>query len=88
MIVVKSGTKTTVLQLDWLLGLGSVSSKQIVITIENKAWDDYLKCSADLNFEIDFKVTVPYRLRPHRKWDLILLEKWIVFIHNRIIFQV
>ena len=42
----------------------------------------YLKCSADLNFEVDF------RANSATKWDLILFGKWVVFIHNIVVFQI
>ena len=42
---------------------------------------EYLKCRADLNFEVDFRVNGAIGTIM-TKWDLILFAKWIVFIHN------
>ena len=42
---------------------------------------EYLKCRADLNFEVDFRVNGAIGMIM-TKWDLILLEKWIVFIYK------
>ena len=58
MVVVKSVMKTVV------FGLSHISAG-------NEAWDDYLKCSADLYFEVDFVVngTIGAVVT---KWDLIL----------------
>ena len=48
-----------------------------LIAIENEAWDDYriqyLKCRADLNFEVDFRINGATAIVT--KWDLILLKK-------------
>ena len=48
--------------------------KQTVLAIGNEAWDDYieyLKCRADLNFEVDFGVNGAIGTIV-TKWDLIL----------------
>ena len=42
---------------------------------------DYLKCGADLNFKVDFKIINAICMIV-TKWDVVLFEKWIVFIHN------
>ena len=42
---------------------------------------EYLMCSADLNFEVDFGVNGVIGTIA-TKWDLILFGKWIIFIHN------
>ena len=42
---------------------------------------EYLKCRADLNFEVDFGVNGSIGAIV-TKWDLIIFGKWIVFIHN------
>ena len=42
---------------------------------------EYLKCRADLNFEVDFGVNgVTGTIVT--KWDLIVFGYWIVLIHN------
>ena len=42
---------------------------------------EYLKCRADLKFEVDFGVNDGIDAIV-TKWDLILFGQWIVFIHN------
>ena len=42
---------------------------------------EYLKCKADLNIEVGFRVNGVIGTIA-TKWDLILSRKWIVFIHN------
>ena len=42
---------------------------------------EYLKCRADLNFEVDFGVHGAIGTIV-TKWDLIIFGKWIVFLHN------
>ena len=51
------------------------------ISSGNEAWDDYRKCRAGLNFEIDFGVNGAIGTIV-TKWDHILFGLWIVFIHN------
>ena len=41
----------------------------------------YLKCRADLNFEVDLRVNSAIGM-----CDFILFGEWIVFIHNIIMF--
>ena len=48
---------------------------------------EYLKYRADLNFEVDFGVNDVIATIV-TKWDLNLFGKWIIFIHDIIIFQV
>ena len=47
---------------------------------------EYLKCRADLNFEVDFGVNGAIGTIV-TKWDLILFGYWIVFIHNKFYFK-
>ena len=42
---------------------------------------EYLKCRADINFEVDFRVNGAIGTIV-TKWNLIVFEKCIVFIHN------
>ena len=46
---------------------------------------EYPKCRVDLNFEVDFGINGAIGTIA-TKWDLMLFGKWIVFIHNIIIF--
>ena len=46
---------------------------------------EYLKCRADLNFDVDFGVNGAIGAIV-TKWDLILFWLWIVFIYNKTIF--
>ena len=46
---------------------------------------EYLKCRADLHFEVDFGVNGAIGAIV-TKWDLILFGSWIVFFHNIIYF--
>ena len=52
---------------------------------------EYLKCRADLSFEVDFGITgaigVLLGLCSMIKCDHILFGQWIVFIHNIIFFN-
>ena len=48
---------------------------------------EYLKCRADLNFEVDFGVNDAIGAIV-TKWDLILFGYWIVLIHNIICFLI
>ena len=42
---------------------------------------EFLKCRADLNFEIDFRVIGVIGMIA-TKWNLLAFGKWIAFIHN------
>ena len=42
---------------------------------------EFLKCRADLNFQVDFEVNGAVGTIV-TKWDLILFGSWIVFINN------
>ena len=42
---------------------------------------EYQKWRADLNFKVDCRVSGAISTIA-TKWDYILFEKWIVFIHN------
>ena len=46
---------------------------------------EYLKCKADLNFEVDFGVNGAIGTTV-TKWDLILFGQWIVSTYNIYIF--
>ena len=46
---------------------------------------EYLKCTADLNFEVDFGVNGVIGTIV-TKCDLILFGLWMVFIHNIYVF--
>ena len=46
---------------------------------------EYLKCRADLNFEVDYRVNGVIGMIA-TNWDLILFGKWIVFIRNLLYF--
>ena len=48
---------------------------------------EYLKCRADLNFEVDFGVNGAIGAIV-TKWDLILFGLLVVFIHNIYIFLI
>ena len=47
---------------------------------------EYLKCRTDLNFEVDFRLSGVIGTVV-TKWDLILLRKWIVFIHDAFVLK-
>ena len=42
---------------------------------------ELIKCKSDLNFEVDFRVNDAIGTIVI-KWDLILIGKWIIFVHN------
>ena len=46
---------------------------------------EHLKCSADLNFGVNFGVNSAIETNA-TKWELTLFGKWIVFINNIITF--
>ena len=48
---------------------------------------EYLRCRADLNFEVAFGVNSEIG-RIVTKWNLILFGKWVVFNNNTNIFKI
>ena len=46
---------------------------------------EYLKCRANLHFEVDFRENRAI-CKNATKWDFVLFGIWIVFIHDIVIF--
>ena len=79
MVVVKSVMKTVVIMVIRVEPYILAREMKRGMTIE------YLKCRADLNFEVDIGVNGAIGAIV-TKWKPLLFGKWIVFIHNTIYF--